>query len=273
VNTAIKTKPWKGLLASLLLPGAGQFLSGARRRGIIWFLIIGALPLFLLSFYSLPFVPAKSAIWLLAVTLIAWLTMLCDSYRPIAQIRWRSWALLIVLSFALSEMSSALTHRLFAAYHAPTEAMAPTIKNGDDILICRVAYWFREPRRGDLVVFSSGGIKSIRKNESGRGVLSLKRLIALPNDIVEIGGGDVWVNKIKMIFGDPTHAIEYRKVQGGILPGAADSYVVPGGEYFVLGDNSAHSYDSRYWGTIRRSAIAGKVVKVYWPWSRMSTPQ
>ena len=67
VNTAIKTKPWQGLLASLFLSGAGQFLSGAHRRGIAWFLIIGALPLFLLSFYNLPFVPAKAAISLLGV--------------------------------------------------------------------------------------------------------------------------------------------------------------------------------------------------------------
>ena len=48
---------------------------------------------------------------------------------------------------------------------------------------------------------------------------------------------------------------------------------VAAGEYFVLGHNSEHSYDSRYWGTIHRAAIVGKVTKIYWPWNRMSTPQ
>ncbi len=48
------------MLASLILSGAGQFLAGARRRGIIWFGIVCALPLFLLGIYTSPLVPAKA---------------------------------------------------------------------------------------------------------------------------------------------------------------------------------------------------------------------
>jgi len=273
MNTAIKTKRWKGLLASLILSGAGQFLSGARRRGIIWFVIAYTLPFLLLSLYSLPLMPAKAAIVLLGVSVITWLVMLYDSYRPIARLRWWGWLLLILFSLALSEVYSHFAHRLFQAYHVPTNAMAPTITNEDDVLICRTVYWFREPHRGDLVVFNTSGIKGIPEDQTGKDVLFLKRLIGLPNDIVEIGGGNIWVNKTKMEFGDPTHPIEYRNVQSGTFPRGVESYAVPPGEYFVLGDNSANSYDSRYWGTIRRSAIYGKVTKIYWPWNRISAPQ
>src|SRR6266545_2113503 len=106
MNTAIKTKRWKGLLASLILSGAGQFLSGARRRGIIWFVIAYTLPFLLLSLYSLPLMPAKAAIVLLGVSVITWLVMLYDSYRPIARLRWWGWLLLILFSLALSEVYS-----------------------------------------------------------------------------------------------------------------------------------------------------------------------
>jgi signal peptidase I len=263
-------KQWKGLLASFILPGTGQFLAGARRRGIIWFGIACALPLFLLGIYSLPLVPAKAAIPLLGVNIIVWLAMLFDSYRPIR--RW-SWVILILLSFAVSVVCSRLAHRLFQAYRVPTIAMTPTISSGDDILICRFTYWFREPHRGDLIVFKTSGIKSIPEDEAAKDVLFVERLVGLPDDIVEIGGGSIWVNETKIEFGDPTHPIEYRNIRSGILPRGAESYPIPPSEYFVLGDSSANSYDSRYWGTIRRSAIYGKVTKIYWPWNRMSTPR
>ena len=273
MSTATTIKRWKGLLASLIFSGAGQFLSGARRRGIIWFGIVCALPLFLLSIYTSSSVPAKAAIPLFGAYIIVWLAMLYDSYRPIRRLRRWGWVILILLSFAVSDVCSRIAHRLFQAYRIPTIAMTPTINNGDDVLICRFAYWFREPHRGDLIVFETSGIKSIPEGQAAKDVLFIKRLVGLPNDIVEIGDGNISVNKTKIEFGDPTRPIEYRNIQSGILPRGVESYQVPPGEYFVLGDNSANSYDSRYWGTLRRSAIYGKVTKIYWPWNRISTPQ
>jgi signal peptidase I len=273
VNPATKSNGWKGLLASAILAGTGQFLSGARCRGVIWFVIIWVGPFLLLVLYNLPFVSAKAAMVLLGVGVIVWLAMLYDSYRPIRPLRWWGWILLVVLSLTLSQISSRLEHRLFHAYRVPTQAMAPTISAGDDVLICRAAYWFHEPNRGDLIVFNTSGIPSIPQDQSGKGLLFIKRLVGLPNDIVEIGAGSIWVNRTKMKFGDPTNPIEYRHVQNETLAHGGNLYAVPAGEYFVLGDNSANSYDSRYWGTIRRHAIYGKVKKIYWPWNRMSTPR
>ena len=270
---AIKTQPWKGLLASLILTGAGQFLSGAPRRGILWVVAICTFPLLLLNLYALPFVPAKAGILFFILCLILWMAMLCDSYRPITRLRWWGWILLIFVALALGELSSRFAHLFFQVYHVPTEAMTPTVEPGDNVLVCRSAYWFREPGRGDLIIFNTSGINGIAKDPSQKDALFLKRVVGLPNDIVEIGGGNIWVNNIKMTFGDPSHPIQYRNLRTGILPRGTESFSVPVGEYFVLGDNSAHSYDSRYWGTIRRPAICGRVTKIYWPLSRMSMPQ
>jgi signal peptidase I len=166
---------------------------------------------------------------------------------------------LVLLSFAVSDMYSRLAHHLFQAYHVPTIATTPTISNGGDVIVCRFAYWFREPHRGELIAFETSGIKSIPEGQAAKDALFVKRLVGLPNDIIEIG--------------ELTHPIEYRNIQRGSLPQEVESYSVPLSEYFLLGENSANSYDSRYWGTIRRSAIYGKVTKIYWPWNRMSTPQ
>jgi signal peptidase I len=273
MQSAVKNKPWKGLLASFILSGAGQFLSGARRRSILWFAAICAFPLLLLSLYTLPFIPAEAGIVFLVLYVILWLVMLYDSYRPVAPLHWWGWVLLIFVAAALGELSSRFAHLLFQVYHVPTEAMTPTVRPGDNVLVCRSAYWFSEPRRGDLIVFNTSGIKGLAKDPSQKDVLFVKRLVGLPSDVVEIGAGSIWVNNTKMEFGDPTHPIRYRYVQNRILPRGVESHAVPGGEYFVLGDNSEHSYDSRYWGTIPRSAIIGKVTKIYWPWNRMSRPQ
>ena len=199
--------------------------------------------------------------------------MLHDSYRAIRRLCWWGWIILVLVSLAGSELYSRIAHRLFQAYRVPTIAMTPTISNGDDVIICRFAYWFREPHRGDLIAFNTNGIKSIPEGQAAKDVLFVKRLVGLPNDSVEIGDGTISVNKTKIEFGGPAHPIEYRNIQSGILARGVESYQVPPGEYFVLGDNSANSYDSRYWGTIRRSAICGKVTKIYWPCNRISTPQ
>jgi signal peptidase I len=53
----------------------------------------------------------------------------------------------------------------------------------------------------------------------------------------------------------------------------ADNYVVPADAYFVLGDNSALSSDSRFWGYVPKGNVMGKVARIYWPMSRMSVPQ
>jgi signal peptidase I len=265
-------KAWKGFLASLVLWGAGQFFSGHRKRGMIW-LAIGCLgPPFLLLVYCFPFVPGKAGMLLVAVTLIAWFAMLCDSYRPIAPLHWWGWILLIACSLMLAGLSSIATHGLFHSYHIPTGSMDPTLSPGDDILVSRYAYWFHEPARGDIVVFKTSGIPQIGKDPTGKEVMYDKRVVGLPGDRLELQAPRVLVNGTEIKLGDPAHPIEYTPGPRGFLD-AGESYIVPERQYFLLGDNSAHSFDSRYFGAVPHDAVYGKVIKIYWPFSRMTTPR
>ncbi|HYR22528.1 MAG TPA: signal peptidase I [Chthoniobacterales bacterium] len=229
----------------------------------------------LLTLFSLPFVPAKAEMVLLGIGVFALLFMLYDSYRPITALHWWGWSLLIIVSLTLSELSSIFLHRMFHFSHVPTAAMAPTISPGDYIFVSRSAYWFHPPKRGDIVVFKTSGIAQIGTDPSGKEIMHDKRVVGLPGDRIEILDPEIRINGVEMKFGDQAHPIEYRYRNKGsaVFAGGKETYVVPDGQYFVLGDNSANSFDSRYFGSVPRDAIYGKVVKIYWPWNRMSTPR
>lgn len=124
-------------------------------------------------------------------------------------------------------------------------SMWPTIEEGEYILVDKVSYRFREPRRGDIVVF---------RPPWNFGRPYIKRVIGLPGDVVEIKDGSVFVNGNRM---DEPYV---GQTQDLLLPTE-----VPQGEYFVLGDNRNNSYDSRRGWTISRKDIVGKAWVTYWP--------
>jgi signal peptidase I len=268
-------KPWKGVVASLFISGAGQFLSGARLRGLIWFLLLDIGPIIFIAIYNLPFVPARLLFILLPAALILWLTMLYDSYRPIKPLKWWGWILLITISILITSTLQLASHAMYHAYRCPTASMKPTIEPGDQVVVSRAAYWFHEPRRGDIAVFDASGITGVRDEDAGEEqekVTYDKRIVGLPGDRVEILDPEIRINGVEMQFGDPAHPIAYHR-RGGMGAKDPDVYVVPKDKYFVLGDNSYNAYDSRSWGYLAREAIRGKVTKIYWPWSRASTPR
>jgi signal peptidase I len=201
--------------------------------------------------------------------------MLRDSYRPIKPLHWWGWLLLIIGALALSEASSIALHRFFQVYHVPTGSMAPTLSPGDNILISRYAYWFRGPRRGDIVVFKTSGIAMIPKDPSAKEIMHDKRIVGVAGDKIEILDPEIRINDVEAKFGDPNHPIEYhhRNPSEAALDSGKEDYRVPEGQYFVLGDNSRNSFDSRYFGAIPRNAVYGKVVKIYWPLNRAATPR
>lgn len=139
----------------------------------------------------------------------------------------------------------------------PSESMVATLKVGDHILVNRVPFYYRDPQRGELVVFKRGNIKMI------------KRLIGEPGDTINIQEGKVYVNEqvidetgyIRVL--DNTYQVTTSKV---IYP-----YTVPKDTYFVMGDNRQESLDSRYFGPIEREAILGKGSFRIYPLHRMGT--
>lgn len=124
-------------------------------------------------------------------------------------------------------------------------SMKPTLKEGDLLLVNKLAYKWTEPKHGDIVVFHFQG----NKNED-----YIKRLIGLPGDVVRVENGTVYINDQALV--EPYIAAQ---------PAYNGSWTVPQGELFVLGDNRNNSSDSHHWGFVPMEDIVGKAIFIYWP--------
>jgi signal peptidase I len=129
-------------------------------------------------------------------------------------------------------------------------SMMPTLTDQERIFINKFTYHFGlgDIQRGDMVVFWF----PLDPQKS-----YIKRVIGIPGDIVSIDAGQVSVNH-KLLSEDYVPE-EYRDRV------SYEEHRVPPGEYFVLGDHRSSSSDSRTWGFVKREAIYGKAVFVYWP--------
>lgn len=173
----------------------------------------------------------------------------------------REWVESILIAAALAIFVRTF---FFQIYKIPTTSMVPTLMPGDKIFVSKLVYGakipftkfrlpgFRAPHRGDIVVFIP---------PHDRKKAYIKRLIGVGGDRVLIQGGNLVVNG-KMVV-DPRLARNYYYNNGDY--GQEKEYVVPPGKYFCLGDNSISSLDSRFWGYVEASDVAGKAIFIWWP--------
>lgn len=138
-------------------------------------------------------------------------------------------------------------------------SMMPNFLDGEYLLSDKVTYRFREPERGDVVVFKAPGTD---------GDEYIKRIIGLPGESVSIQNGNVFIDG---------KLLEEEYIPSSVLTSAGaflqegQEKIVTEGEYFVLGDNRNHSSDSRAWGYIDKEALTGRAWFVYWPVSNLGT--
>ena len=147
---------------------------------------------------------------------------------------------------------------IMAPFKIPSGSMRPTLIEGDRILVNKFLYHFREPWRGDIIVFRY-------PDDLKRPFI--KRLVAVGGDTVEIRDGQLLVNG-KTVEGDSRFfsTVQYHN-QGPY--GQEDQTVqVPEGAYYVLGDNSLSSHDSRFWGFVDRKHVIGEAMVIFWPLPR-----
>ena len=134
----------------------------------------------------------------------------------------------------------------FALYRVEGESMTPSLRNGEYLLVRRLRYRKRKPARGDVVVVAISGRSR------------LKRIVGLPGERITFTDGMLLVNGDKLT--EP-----YLRGLPPYLGLEHSEFVLDGEEYFVMGDNRAHSTDSRHYGPVRRAQIEGRAVCRIWP--------
>lgn len=123
--------------------------------------------------------------------------------------------------------------------------MLPNFHEGEWVMVSKVVYFFGDPQRGDVVIF---------KDPNGQDDF-IKRVIAIPGDMVEVKNEAVYVNGVKL--DEP-----YVKDPASYIMAKLE---VPEDSYFVLGDNRNNANDSHRWGFVPRKNIIGKAWLITWP--------
>ena len=155
-------------------------------------------------------------------------------------------------------------------YRIPSSSMEPTLhcarplsgcmaQFSDRVLADRFIYHFRDPKRGEIVVFKTPPAAALACG--GEGGTFVKRLIALPGDRWREQNGYIYINGQRL--NEPYIEADRRDSD------TITERTVPKGEYLMLGDNRSSSCDSRRWGTVPRKNLVGPVFAIYWPPKRI----
>jgi signal peptidase I len=198
-----------------------------------------------------------------------WLVEMSRSFFPVLAI------VLILRSF------------LVEPFQIPSGSMLPTLEVGDFILVNKFAYGLRlpvlgtkivpigEPQRGDIMVFHYP--KDGKTNY-------IKRVIGLPGDKISYHNKTLYINGKQIpevLLADIPPARQVYEEDLGTLkhkiwdlrnvdyPGSEGDWVVPQGNYFVMGDNRDNSNDSRYWGFVPEKMVVGRAFAIWMQWKSL----
>ena len=178
-----------------------------------------------------------------------------------------------------------LTRRQFKKGETIVKAKAVA---GDHLLVDRFTYNFRKPERGEIFVFKTKGIQGLPQN-----VLYIKRCVALPNEVVQIGNDrHLIINANRLTAATPrfervyefefmtnspylghvnAHVANQMGLNGfslsPLFPDESVARKLGPQSYLAMGDNTLNSLDSRAWGEVPQENIIGKCWFVYWPFT------
>jgi len=158
------------------------------------------------------------------------------------------------LVLVLIALVLALTLKTYVAeaYEIKGNSMKDTFESEQRVVVLKSFYSIH---RGDIIVFGS-------TEEPGKDLI--KRVVGLPGETIRILRGKVSINGQEI-------REDYVKKDARELRDTTREEVIPEGRYYVLGDNRPDSHDSRYFDAIPASAIKGKVVVRWWPFSQLRT--
>lgn len=146
----------------------------------------------------------------------------------------------------------ALTFRIFIIqpFIVVGQSMEPNFHDKDYLLIDKLTYRFREPKRGEVIIFHP------KPNPSES---YIKRIVGLPGESVEVKSGKVYIDDKEL---DESYT---QSDNNAALDRNYAKTKLASGEYFVFGDNRDHSSDSREIGSVPRVNIQGRVAIVLLP--------
>lgn len=139
---------------------------------------------------------------------------------------------------------------VFESFRVEGYSMLPTLQNGDQVLVNRLAFVMGQPKTGEIIVFRS----PVTPNQDW-----IKRVIGLPGETVSIKNNVVYINGTRY----PEPFLKYRGSEN------VARLRVPPGYLWVLGDNRPVSDDSRYFGFLKESRVVGQAVLVWGPISHI----
>jgi len=290
-----KTNPrFVGLAMSLCIPGSAHVLSGRWKAGIMWFCSLWALSCldsFVLSIpVSLSFATIIAIlIFLFSSCVICYIVFLVSSYRlTVPRFRYYGWFLFLLFSiiykvfvveFILSLEGTYIGRHSRVVRWAMYPTLIPDSPHWEDQTTTSVwAYRFSDPRRGDIIGFKMGEQPWWKQPRHVS-----RRVVGLPGETVDICPPYVFVNGKKLL--DPpiftkissckdgysgyvyAKDVDTERILKGVLPPEEIELPITLGpdEYFLLGDNSPESLDSRHLGPIPREAIVGQVTRIIFP--------
>lgn len=179
---------------------------------------------------------------------------------------WDEWIKPIMIAAVLAMFIRTF---IIQPFKIPSSSMVPTFVPGDRIFVNKYVYGAKVPftkirfphmeipRTGDIVVFTS----PIEKKK-----FLVKRFIASGGQTVEIKDGEIFIDgnvAEENILGN------FYYYNSGDYARENRSITVPEGSFYVLGDNSANSMDSRYWGFVPEDNLVGKAFVIHWPPKRI----
>lgn len=292
-------QPWLAALASLVLPGFGQFYNGNLNRAIWLFLSFALLCIpgvALVALYLPDALMLPSLLLGLCAALGVWGYAVWDAWRS-ARLGTRNqasaWQVsgVYALVFVLCDLLALPLLTLYVRQHQvepfkiPSNSMAPSVLAGDMIFAdkryncpgCQ-----KGVHRGDIAVFAYPNDRSVRY---------IKRVIGLPGDHIELKDRQLWVNGQRLqrspattadgvateAIGEHLWRVQWVEPKASGAPSATQpplnraqttpvkdlQLTVPDGQVFVLGDNRLSSTDSRSFGTVPMQDILGKARQVW----------
>lgn len=175
-----------------------------------------------------------------------------------------------------------IRHFVAEARFIPSGSMLPTLEIDDRLIVEKMTYRFRDPKRGDIVVFHptdcavkgqliNGNAASAAENsadpvaerqrliERAKRDAFIKRIVGLPGETVEVRDGHVYIDGQRLVETYIDEAPNY----------TLEPTVVPEDSYLVLGDNRNNSYDGHMWGFLPREEFIGRATVRIWPLDRL----